>query len=175
MYLSSVLLAVLSTILCLLPTASTQTCDANTCLTDLGQNGPAYNTVCYVDPTDPSQFATEFEICPCSPNGNMGGRMIYTGLDNIVTTAIAPTQQMGPAFTYNMATQTFPVTMISVLNDSPVTIVQQFFSGAQLVGEITNSYTQAQSQSIFFTGISSAVTSTIDVQTCKPSTSSDGF
>src|SRR3954463_9309948 len=69
-------------ILAVLPIIPAQTCDAISCETSFALFGPASDISCFVDPKDPSNFATTFAICPCNSGTDVEGSLVYTGLNN---------------------------------------------------------------------------------------------
>jgi hypothetical protein len=165
------LYAVLSVVLWLPSTIYGQVpCSTEECGDALGLLGPSPNLVCYVDPTDPSLFATEFYFCPCEDNYEVGGFVVYQGLDFGITTALPPyTQTLGPSLYVYAVTETYNVALTTINPDTPIEVGYSFQNLG--VAEV-NTYTIAQSQSIFYTGITSTLTSTANAETSmlRPST-----
>jgi hypothetical protein len=145
-------------------------CSTEECGDAIGLLGPSPNLVCYVDPTDPSYFATEFYFCPCEDNYELGGYVVYQGLDFGISTALPPNSMtLGPSLYVYAVTQTYNVALTTIMPDTPIEVGYSFENLG--VAKI-NTYTIAQSQSIFFTGLTSTFTSTIDAETSalNPST-----
>ena len=89
---------------------------------------------------------------------------MYTGLDNLVTTAKpVNTQYLVTQFVTQTIFQTYNVPLTQIKPDSPVSIIWSL--AQQGVLEVT--YIQEQSQSIYYTGITSTFVSTINTQTSK--------
>jgi hypothetical protein len=148
-------------------------CSTEECGDALGLLGPSPNLVCYVDPTDPSFFATEYYFCPCEDNYELGGYVVYQGLDFGITTALPPNSQtLGPSLYVYVVTQTYNVALTTINPDTPIEVGYSFQNLG--VAEI-NTYTIAQSQSIFYTGITSTFTSTVDAETSMSSLSKAQF
>jgi hypothetical protein len=152
--------------LALLRVAFTQTCDINTCETSYINNGPQPNLSCFVDPSDPAYLASVIEICPCDPEKPVYGNLIYTGVNGFITTALpVTTVYLTTQYLYQTITQEYNVPLTGILPGSPVTLSISVGNPVEAAG--VYSYTQLQSQSIFYTGIITTIVSTIDVQTSE--------
>lgn len=137
-------------------------CSAGNCGNLIGGIGPNFGDYCYVDPTDPSFFATEFQFCPCTDGYEIGGYVIYQGLDSVITTIAPPVITLGLSLYAYTITQTYNLPMTTIMPDTPVQVAYSFEAAG--VAEI-ETFTMAQSQSIFYTGITSTFTSTIPGET----------
>jgi hypothetical protein len=138
-------------------------CSTSECGDAIGLLGPSPNLVCYVDPTDPSDFATMFYFCPCQDNYEVGGYVVYQGLDFGITTALPPNSMtLGPSLYVYVVTQTYNVALTTIMPDTPIEVGYSFQGLG--IAEI-NTYTIAQSQSIFYTGLTTTFTSTVPVET----------
>jgi hypothetical protein len=145
-------------------------CSTAECGDAIGLLGPAPGQVCYVDPTDPSFFATEYYFCPCEDNFEIGGYVVYQGVNFDITTALPPNSQtLGPSLFVYAVTQTYNVPLTAINDDTPIEVGYSFQGLG--VAEV-NTYTISQSQSIFYTGITNTFTSTVDAETStlNPST-----
>lgn len=153
--------------LCLLyDTSAQQTCNANTCETNFINVGPQYGFNCYVDPNDPADFAGVIEICPCDAFKPVYGDMVYTGINGFITTALPVTTAiLTTQYVYDTITQEYNVPLTGILPGSPVTVSIIVGNPAEATGPYI--YTQLQSQSIFYTGITTTIFSTADVQTSE--------
>ncbi|KAE9374153.1 hypothetical protein N431DRAFT_336887 [Stipitochalara longipes BDJ] len=146
-------------------------CSIAECGDAIGLLGPSPNLVCYVDPNDPSFFATEFYFCPCEDNYELGGFVIYEGLDSVTSTALSPNSMtLGPSLQVYAITQTYNVALTTIMPDTPIEVGYSFENLG--VAEI-NTYTIAQSQSIFYTGLTSTFTSTVDAETTITQTATE--
>ena len=152
--------------LALLRGAFTQTCDINTCEQNYISNGPQPDLSCFVDPSDPAYLASVIQICPCDAEKPVYGDLIYTGVNGFITTALpVTTVYLTTQFLYQTITQEYNVPLTGILPGSPVTLSISVGNPAEAVG--VYSYTQLQSQSIFYTGITTTIVSTVDVQTSE--------
>jgi hypothetical protein len=152
--------------LALLRCAFGQTCDINSCESNLVNLGPAPGAGCYVDPGDPAYLASVIEVCPCDPEKPVYGDMIYTGIDGFITTALpVTTVYLTTQYLYQTITQEYNVPLTAILPGSPVTLSVSVGNPVEATGAY--SYTQLQSQSIFYTGITTTIVTTVDVQTSE--------
>jgi hypothetical protein len=140
-------------------------CSTTDCDSLLAIGGPTPELQCFVDPTDPADFATLPGVCPCAPNQvPLDGHLVFTGLNNVVTTARpVNTQSYTTSLVWEYPMQSYNVPLTSILPDSLVTVYYELGP----FGTVSFSYTQTQSQSIFHTAITSTVVSTIDSQTSE--------
>jgi hypothetical protein len=142
------------------------TCDANSCETAYIALGPISDLNCFVDPSDPANLASVIDICPCAPNQPVSGDIIYAGLNGLVTTALPVTTAYLPVqYELQSITREYNVPLTAIMPGSPVTLSIRVGNPAEAFG--VYSYTQRQSQSIFYTGITTTIVSTVDVQTSE--------
>ena len=152
--------------LALLRGAFTQTCDINTCETDYINNGPQPDLSCFVDPSDPAYLASVIQVCPCDAEKPVYGDLIYTGVNGFITTALpVNTAYLTTQYLYQTFTLEYNVPLTGILPGSPVTLSINVGNPVEATGAY--SYTQLQSQSIFYTGITTTIVSTVDVQTSE--------
>lgn len=138
-------------------------CTPDNCTSFLYEGGPTDGRDCFVDPSDPAYFATLPGICPCAANQiPLDGQLIYTGFDQSVTTAkpINTNMFFTTSLVWEYPVQSYNVALTKILPDSEVTVYYELGP----YGTVGMTYTQMQSQSIFFTAVTSTIVSTIDVQ-----------
>lgn len=90
--------------------------------------------------------------------------MIYTGLNGFVNT-VPPvnTEVLTTQYVYQAITLEYNVPLTAILPGSPVTLDLGVGNPVEAGGGY--SYTQLQSQSIFYTGITTTIVSTVDIET----------
>ncbi|KAN0102684.1 hypothetical protein V8E51_010997 [Hyaloscypha variabilis] len=112
-----------------------------------------------------------FYFCPCEDNYEVGGYVVYQGLDFGITTALPPNSMtLGPSLYVYVVTQTYNVALTTIMPDTPIEVGYSFQGLG--IAEI-NTYTIAQSQSIFYTGLTTTFTSTVPTETTITQTATE--